>query len=465
MPHEGLSPFSKVRVRPWNVVAPQSPGSIVIASKKRTIVVGGGIAGLAAARTLQERGAAYAIMESAPTVGGLTRSIQADAFCFDYTGHLLHLQRVERPEELPCADLEGEDWCRIERKSACYVAGRLVTAPIQYNLSELPAERCREVLASFEARPAPPEGSRASFRDVVVSGFGQDLADLFLIPQNEKTMAIPLDRLSEGALKRFFPPPDETMIRNGARPGHVAPATYNTQFWYPKAGGIQALVHGLAKTLERPRLLDKATHLDLAGKSLTTASGKTWEWDTLLPSLPLNALCAMSSDPELREMAGQLSHSSTIVFNLGLETPVAEALGELQWVYVPDRAIPFYRVGVYSNICAGMCPPGHAALYVEVGVPHGALGEVDIHRDLEPRVLAALSELGWVDPGTITAKVVHVIPCAYVHHTPERERVLPRILEKLHACDVYPIGRYGQWDYTSMEDSIYSGIEAAERVL
>jgi UDP-N-acetylmuramyl tripeptide synthase len=60
--------------------------------------------------------------------------------------------------------------------------------------------------------------------------------------------------------------------------------------------------------------------------------------------------------------------------------------------------------------------------------------------------------------------VIHVIPCAYVHHTNEAEQAVAAAINRLEEHDVYPIGRYGHWDYTSMEDSILSGIETAQRV-
>jgi hypothetical protein len=45
---------------------------------------------------------------------------------------------------------------------------------------------------------------------------------------------------------------------------------------------------------------------------------------------------------------------------------------------------------------------------------------------------------------------------AYVHHTPTRNESVRFILNRLKEHNVYPIGRYGLWDYTSMEDSMES---------
>lgn len=428
---------------------------------QKAVVLGAGISGLAAAHALQDGGFATDVLEACPSIGGLTRSVQVGAFCFDYTGHLLHLARYASPAGIPYADLHDADWQRIDRRSFCYLGERLVTAPVQYNLRQLPPELFRACVASYDARPPLPPGE-PSFRDFVISGFGQLLSDEFLIPQNEKTMATSLERLSHKAVRRFFPPPDEPRVRAGIA-GDAPPAPeYNSQFWYPRLGGIEALVHGLARGVRRLHRLQRADRVDLTGRRVRTQSGDEWEWDVLLSSIPLRDLCLISGDAELREWSRALTHSTTISLNIGIRGALPPALDGVHWIYVPDRAIPFYRVGVYSNISAGLCPPDCASLYVEVGVPGEAADQVDIAGDLQPRVLAALRDLGWLRLESVVCVVTHVMRCAYVHHTPERDAVVAKILARLKEYGVHPIGRYGLWDYTSMEDSIASGIATAQ---
>ncbi len=112
-----------------------------------------------------------------------------------------------------------------------------------------------------------------------------------------------------------------------------------------------------------------------------------------------------------------------------------------------------------------MCPPGCSSLYVEVGVPGAEIDRVNSINTIQPGVIKALARLGWVQPETITCSVVHVIRCAYVHHTFERERVIEQIFKRLQSFDIYPIGRYGLWDYISMEDSIVSAMETVKKLL
>jgi len=176
----------------------------------------------------------------------------------------------------------------------------------------------------------------------------------------------------------------------------------------------------------------------------------------------LKQLCAMSGDAELQDAARGLSHSATISFNIGIRGDLPAEFSGLHWIYVPDPALPFYRVGFYSEISRGTTAPGSSSMYVEVGVPGDALPGVDIAGDLQPRVLDALEGLGWLDRRRIAALVVHTLECAYVHHTPDRDERVGRIRRRLGEHGIVPIGRYGQWDYTSMEDSIRSSVAAAQ---
>jgi protoporphyrinogen oxidase len=421
------------------------------------LVLGGGISGLTAARVLEQQEREYLLLERCPTFGGLTRTVEVGEFCFDYTGHFLHLCRYSSPEEIPYANLRNQEWEQISRRSCCFVGGKFVTAPIQYNLAELPPPLFAECVNSYNSRPSLSDGITASFRDFVVSGFGQALSDLFLIPQNEKTMAISLDRLSKDAVRRFFPAPDEKLVREGMTAGAGTSAkSYNSTFWYPRIGGIGRLVQGLRSGIRNGRVNQDIVAVDLREKTVRTGTQETFRWDIMYSSIPLKSLCEMTNDPELVRASADLSHSTTVSFNIGLRSPLRADFENIHWLYVPDRAIPFYRVGFYSNIGIGMATPGHGALYVEVGMQPEEVDRTNLTRDLQPKIMKSLEELGWVESRDVVCVVAHVMRHAYIHHTPLRVKALNAIFARLREASVFPIGRYGLWDYISMEDSMES---------
>jgi protoporphyrinogen oxidase len=433
-------------------------------SSPQIMVVGGGISGLTAARTIREMGSDCLLLEQCPTLGGLTRTVEIGNFCFDYTGHFLHLSRYRTPADIPFANLDNRDWQQITRRSCCYVADKLIDAPIQYNLAQLPPDTLRHCVDSYDARPTMADFP-VTFRDYIIRGFGQYLADLFLIPQNEKTMAVSLDCLSSNAVKRFFPPPNDDLVRAGMRGERSGQGQYNSTFWYPTTGGIGALVDGLSAGLPGVLTNQQVVALDLAGREILTRSGERFCWDYMFTSMPLKMLCQLSNDPDITAAAGELSHSSTISFNIGIRGSLPEQFDGVHWIYVPDRTIPFYRVGFYSNISQRTCTPGHSALYVEVGVPGEQVDNQDLIKDLQPRVIASLEEMGWLDSRDIECVAIHVLRHAYVHHTSRCEHLLAAIMERLQKYNIHPIGRYGLWDYTSMEDSMESARSTVTEVL
>ena len=423
------------------------------------VVLGGGISGLTAARTLHDKGQRFVLLEKCPTFGGLTRTIAVNEFCFDYTGHFLHLSKYLTPEDIPYANLNNEDWVRVFRKSCCYVGGRFVTAPIQYNLRDLAPELLTKCIDSYNCRPALPTNNSSTFREYIVSGFGQELAELFLIPQNEKTMAISLDRLSHRAVRRFFPMPDDALVRKGmaaAEEQEDRAGGYNSQFWYPKTGGIDMLVAGLRCGLTNCVPNQEVAKIDTQRHTVTSSQGSTFNWKAIFSSIPLKLLCRLTSDLELIEASRSLSFSSSICFDIGVHGSLPPEFEGVHWVYVPDRSIPFYRVGFYSNISRGTCTADHSGIYVEVGIPSADLASADVSGYWQRRVLNALETLGWIRSRDIDCAVAHTIPCAYVHHTPERDSAVEFIVSRLRSKNIFPIGRYGLWDYTSMEDSMES---------
>lgn len=432
--------------------------------REKFIIIGAGVSGLTAARVLQEAGYQSLVLEKAPSPGGLTRTIVVDRFCFDYTGHLLHLAKHKSPSEIPFAGLDDSDWKRIDRKAYCYIDGNLIPAPIQYNIAHLPNPYFSLCVDSYKLRPVPPDRNDLSFRDYIISGFGDYLSEIFLIPQNEKTYAIKLDDLSFRAVKRFFPAPDENKIRKGMEKKQIISSGYSSKFWYPIFGGIEILINGLKRNLNNIKLLEEIIKIDVIQKRVKTSRGNEWGWDKLISTMPLKELCRCTNDNELIELSKKLSNSSTIVFNFGIKGRLRKVLEDAHWIYVPDKTIPFYRVGFYSHISETICPKDCSSIYVEVGKDGVELDATDISTSLQNLVIRKLEDIGWIDPGSIICSAVHIIEFAYVHFSKSYDEVVPVILKKLKSYDIFPLGRYGKWDYTSMEDCILDAISTVKKL-
>ncbi len=96
-----------------------------------------------------------------------------------------------------------------------------------------------------------------------------------------------------------------------------------------------------------------------------------------------------------------------LVFNLGFD---AKGRDDVHWMYFPDRADVFYRVGWYDNIMAS----DRMSLYVEIGAANGEAFDVDT---LRARVLDDLRREGIVTTQNLIAHH-HVVldPTSRPHH-------------------------------------------------
>jgi protoporphyrinogen oxidase len=145
--------------------------------------------------------------------------------------------------------------------------------------------------------------------------------------------------------------------------------------------------------------------------------------------------------------------------NVGVRT-LAPAFRELHWVYLPERRFRAYRVGVYDRFSPAMAPRDRHGRYVEIA--HGPEAE---EPELVQAALADLVALGAIaGAGDVEVVVPVRIPTAYVIHDAACAGARATLHAELAPRGVHVIGRYGRWEYASMEDALVQGVEAAERL-
>ncbi|MGA1839718.1 MAG: protoporphyrinogen/coproporphyrinogen oxidase [bacterium] len=426
--------------------------------KTDILIAGAGIAGCAAANELQARGIDYLLVEKNVEPGGLTRSISVGDANFDYTGHFLNLARVKSPAALPYANQNDEDWMQVKRKSGVYIEGEIVPAPLQYNLFYLPETFREKCIRDFRNRPK--EEKVFSFKEYLMSGFGQAICDCFLFPYNEKLMDCDIGQLSVGAVKRFFPIPDTERIERGySKEGENLSTGYNSTFWYPKKHGIGLLARGLSQNLSKLLTCCNIESIDPASYCAYTRRGKI-SYERMLTSIPLKQFCSITNDADLQNLASALRHTRVFCLNLLFHGAPSEFFKNFHWIYIPEKDIPFYRIGIYSHICPNMNPPMGTAFYVEVAFSDNKT--LPGMSTLMDEILLFLEKQGWAKRYMCSVISANWIDCAYVYFDHNRQDITEKIFKKLRNYNIFPIGRYGLWDYITMEDSIISGIETAQ---
>lgn len=410
------------------------------------VIIGAGIAGLSYAVHSPQP---YVILERESGAGGYCRSFSREGFTWDFAGHFYHSRHPETLDFL-LTGIDKEKIHHVEKQAQIYYKGAYIDFPFQKNIHQLPKEEFIDCLYDLFTREEQPHYD--NFESMVLGRLGRGIAERFLIPYNEKLYSTPLSELDAEAMGRFFPHTDPvSIIRNFREPDANS---YNATFVYPQVG-VQLFIDGLVA-----RVAPGSLHLncgvsgiDTSAREVITEDGSRWPYRRLISTMPLDRLLQLCQIPYERDL---LSANQVVVLNLGFDAPSADRANS--WVYFPDRGLPFYRVGYYSNVIRSE----RMSLYVEVGQPAGSA----VHEEeLVSEVLAGLRSAGIVqDKHRLVAQQVLVMNPAYVHIRPGSEAAALRAREQLEALSIYSIGRYGSWNYSSMEDSIRQGVELSNRI-
>lgn len=415
---------------------------------ERVVIVGAGVTGLAAAGFLCRR-FDCTVLERDREIGGYCRTFYQDGFVWDCSGHFFHFRNPALAEYVHDR-LDTDGLIRVRKKSRIRFRGGYVDFPFQHNIHQLPLGdfiSCLADLHQAQSQPPPPEGY-ASFRDMVTGRYGRSLAELFLLPYNEKLYGVPADRLDADAMGRFFPHIEfGELLRNLAR--NASQPSYNDHFSYHRRGA-QAYVEALNSYIPDGvvRRQCGCERIDLDRRVVATADGDI-PYDRLIVTAPLPKTLAMAGIAHDR---AAFSANRVLVLNLGFDRGSET---DDHWVYFPEPEWTFFRVGFYDNIMG----QDRMSLYVEISLPAGDDG-ADTAAHLE-RALAELRRSGIVGDHRLVSHMAMVLDPAYVHISAASEAAAADATRTLNAKGVFPLGRYGQWTYCSIEDNILSALDLA----
>jgi protoporphyrinogen oxidase len=432
--------------------------------KVQTLIAGGGLAGLACARELADASRSYLLVEKQKEVGGLCRSVLDKGFSFDYTGHFLHFHKPAMRQW--ASRYIGKVFKERRRHAVIYSQGGYSEYPYQENNAGLPSDIVREnVLGYLEAALRQRFGKRQglptqNFKRWCLEAFGSGISRHFMFPYNQKLWKFPLDQLTTHWMGRFVPSPKIREVVEGALTAKTSDSGYNATFLYPDRGGISLLPQGIAQGLSYLWKGAAIQRIDLKRRKARLDSGFEIDFDFLVSSLPLPRLVSLTEGvpSPLRFKAKQLKATSIYNINLGLKgkQPIPYS-----WVYFPEEKFQFHRAGSVSACVPTVAPQGHFSLYVEFSYRGSRPDPAQLGR----HAVQKLKRLGWLQSEKqIVSRVDLDLPGAYVLYDGHRDEAVQELLRFYEKKDVYSVGRYGRWEYGSMESALEQGIQAAQAI-
>ncbi len=440
------------------------------------LIVGAGPTGLGAACRLQEKGRDWHLLEASSTFGGLASSwVDAKGFTWDIGGHVQfsHYDTFDRYMDQA---LGPDGWLTHQRESWVWVKNRFVPYPFQNNLHRLDAEerwRCVQGLWEVSQRHASSGGSAdppAHFEEWIRTTFGAGVAEVFMLPYNQKVWAYSPRELDYGWIAERVAVPDfGRVLRSVCNNEDDVSWGPNAVFRFPRTGGTGAVWSAIGRSLDASRLSLECEVASVNGveRLVNTRAGDSWRYRYLISTIPLNSLIKRAPGVVEPGVADELRYSSTTVVGVGVSGRTPAHLKTKCWMYFPESNSPYYRVTIFSNYSPHNVPkPGRQwSLMAEIARPFGhAVDTAAIERE----TLRALREDGLLqDSSDVVSVASRNVPQGYPTPFRGRDSVVDPALRAFERIGVFSRGRFGAWKYevSNQDHSFAQGYECVERCL
>lgn len=419
--------------------------------KVNNLIIGGGISGLTLANYITD----YLIVEKDSSLGGYARTHYVDDYIWDYAGHFFHF-KTDEFKSMFINSMDKNDYIIKNKNTYIYFEDKLIDYPFQMNIHELSKDKFIDCL--YDLFNKQEKEVYTNFLDMLYGKFGISITEMFLKPYNEKLYATDLTKLDKDAMGRFFPYANISEIINNMK--NHSNTSYNNTFMYPKKGA-QVIVNKLCEKVDMNKVMlnTSVTSIDLNKKEVTLSTKEVISYDNLINTIPFNKFLSLLNIQEYTNFSNELSYNKVLVFNLGFDKK--STYNNTDWIYFPDKNINFYRAGFYDNILS----TDKLSMYIEIGYSkESIIDESTINKELS-LTLDNLKKCKIIDDTFKLVKYEGIImDPAYVHIDTLHDKLVKEIINDLETKNVYSVGRYGSWTYSSMEDAMLQSKELVEKL-
>jgi protoporphyrinogen oxidase len=447
----------------------------------KTVVLGGGPAGLAAAYELTKHGAPVTVVERLDRVGGLARTLSHQGCLFDIGPHRFFTKNQEVRQLF--LDVMADDALLVPRLTRILYRGRFFNYPItpfnaMWGLG--PAE-CVRILTSYSASTvrrltAPKEPD--NFAEWMTDKFGAHLFDIFFRTYTEKVWGIPCQQIgADWAGQRIKSLSLTQAIRHAFwGPGKTVRSLVN-EFLFPRLGAGQLyenmalLVAARGGSIATNRKVVRLRRDGFVVRAVVVedADGRQEEFaaQSVLSSAPLTETVEMMDPgppPEVLEACRSLRYRN----HLGVHLKLRGIPFRDNWIYVHSKDVQMARVSNYRNFSTAMADAdGISPITVEYFSSPGDRLSLFSDDQLIALAVGELKHTGLIRPpiqfmsGFVvrSEKAYPVIEIGFDRHVATIKSWLDQFENFL------PIGRSGMFKYNNQDHAIATGLLAARNVM
>ncbi|MDO8725132.1 MAG: FAD-dependent oxidoreductase [Candidatus Methanoperedens sp.] len=425
----------------------------------KTAILGAGLTGITLARLLHEKGDEVTILEREQEYGGLCRSITNSGFTFDIGGSHIIFSRDTQVLAFMC-DVLGRNSRQNKRNTKIFYKGLFIKYPFENGLNQLPKddlffcinEFIKTLIAVEKGQIAPP----SNFREWINYTFGKGIADLYMIPYNEKIWKYPTELMSmhwvDGRIPR---PPVEDVIKS-AIGIETEGYTHQSVFSYPLRGGIEAMVREIAKPIEesiQTGFTVSSVRKENGNFIISDGSAEITA-ERLISTIPLQELlpCLEQVPEKVKKACGELKYNSIACVLVGIKGSVPD----ISWMYVPEMEMGlFNRISFPSNYSPHVAPSGHSSILVEITNREGDEASTMLDEDIIDHVVDALSNMKIIKTkDDVVYSAVNLQKYAYVIYDLEYQKNIAIVKDYYARIGISLVGRFAEFEYLNMDGCI-----------
>jgi UDP-galactopyranose mutase len=313
----------------------------------------------------------------------------------------------------------------------------------------------------FRTKFSPSAKLANNFEEWIIQRFGTGIAKNFMLPFNRKVWATELRSMNYQWIEERIQEPRFRDVFRGIFSKRSSAYGPNATFWYPQNGGTSALPDSFLPFINHIEYGERCTEIDTDNRTLHFQTGKKQGYETLISSLPLPRLVASikKAPQKVIDAANKLKANRVTTVNLGIDR---EKVSDRHWVYFPEEQFVFQRISFPMNFSSSLVPPGTSSIMAEISssdyrpLPESDVVEKTIDQLIQVDILRKTDAI-------LVKKVVSIEP-AYIIYTPDHRESVDTIHCFLRGIGIIPCGRFGEWEYLNMDQTILSGKRAAEEV-
>ncbi len=454
----------------------------------KTLIIGAGPAGLAAAMELSKAGKDFMVIERQSRVGGLAKTYEfkeGDLIFRTDTGPHRFFSKNQYLYEF-IEDILHEQWIQVKRQTRQFIGGKFYDYPVNavQALRNIGPVRAIRILFDYgvaKIRYSVFKKPIRNFADYVYSRFGKSLGDFNMINYTEKIWGISSEEIHEDwASQRIKGLSITSLAKDMAmkvfgRANKNKPKSLVDTFYYPELG-TGLIYESIKDRLEsegyiimlntEPR---KVLHRNNRIRSVicTSPDGEIEiECEQVIESVPVKEFInLLEPKPPARivELQKKLRYRSQAYLFITLNQ---ESVTPDQWIYFPEKENPIGRLSEMRNFSHAMSPVGKTSLFLEFFCTEGDATWNMTADELFEEAITHLEACGFTDRSKVRTYYHIREKNVYPIYDLEYKDYLGTIKTYLDKFEnLYYIGRPGRFRYNNQDHSLEMGMLAAKGII